>query len=128
MSKFGGIPVDRSKADLGAIKKTLKVLNDGKNLGIFPQGTREEVKDIDIETVKNGVTMFALRTGVPVLPMAIIRKPKAFRKNYIVVGELINPDMERNKDKEYAEEFTKTVVDSINELRHKGEQMLCKKK
>ena len=128
MGKFGGIPVDRTKADLGAIKKTLKVLNDGKNLGIFPQGTREEIKDIDVETVKNGVTMFALRTGVPVLPMAMIRKPKAFRKNLIVVGELIEPNMEKSKDKEYAEEFTKTVVDSINELRHKGEEMLCKKK
>ena len=60
--------------------------------------------------------------------MAIIRKPKAFRKNYIVVGDLIEPNMEKSKDKEYAEEFTKTVVDSINELRHKGEEILCKKK
>jgi len=128
MKKLGCIPVDRSKADLGAIKKTLAVLKDGKPLGIFPQGTRAEEGEIDVETVKNGVTMFSLRTNTPVLPMAIARKPKWFRKNYLVVGDLIFPDQEKTKDKSYAEEFTKKVVDEMNKLRLQGLEILNKKK
>ena len=126
--KFGCIPVDRSKADLGAIKKTLAILKDGKPLGIFPQGTRAEEGEIDVATIKEGVTMFALRTNTPVLPMAIARKPKWFRRNAIVVGELIYPDMERSKDKEYAEEFTKKVVEQMNILLVQGRQRFEKKK
>ena len=127
MRKLGGIPVDRSKADIGAIKKTLKVLKEGKNVGIFPQGTRKEEGEIDVATVKNGISMFSLRTGTPVLPMAIVRKPKIFRRNYIYLGEMIFPDMERSKDKEYAEEFTKIIVDKMNELLHNGREKLKRK-
>lgn len=128
MKQFGGIPIDRSKADLGAIKTTLKYLKEGKNLGIFPQGTRAEEGQIDENTIKEGVTMFSLRTGVPVLPVAIVRKPKKFRKNMIIVGELIYPDTEKVKDLEYKEEFTSTVVKQMNTLLQEGEKKLCKKK
>lgn len=127
VKKFGGIPVDRSKADLGAIKKTLKVLNEGKNLGIFPQATRRQETDIDVDTVKDGVAMFSLRTGVPVVPMALVRKPKIFRKNILMIGEFIYPDMERAKDKEYLIEYTAMIVNAINNLLANGRQMLEKK-
>ena len=52
--------------------------------------------------------------------MVILKKPKIFRHNKIVVGELIYPDMERAKDKEYSEEFTKLVVGKMNELLANG--------
>lgn len=126
MKAYGGISVDRSKADLGAIKRTLKLLNDGKTLGVFPQGHRQEEGDIDVDTVKNGVSLFSLRTGVPVLPMVILRRPKAFKKNYIIVGEPIFPDNERTKDKTYAEEFTRIIVDKMNELLHNGKERFLK--
>lgn len=128
LKRFGCIPVDREKADLGAIKKTLATLKDGKPLGIFPQGTRAEEGEIDVATVKDGVTMFALRTNTPVLPLAIARKPKWFRKNYILVGDMIYPDIEKSKDKEYAEEFTKNVVEQMNKLFNQGKELLNRKK
>ena len=128
LKKLGVIPVDRSKADLGAIKKTLKLLNTGKNVGIFPQGTRGQEGEIDVKTVKEGIALFALRTGVPVLPLAYARKPKIFRKNYLLVGEIIKPDMTRNKEPEYADEFTKQVVDAMNKLYIQGQSYLQKTK
>lgn len=128
MKKFGCIPIDRGSVDITAIKTTLKTLNSGKSVGIFPQGTRGEEGKIDENTVKDGVAMFSLRTGVPVLPMVVVRKPKVFRKNMIVVGELIFPDKERAKDKEYKDEFTKQIVTKLNELLDEGEKRLCKKK
>ena len=128
LKKLGCIKVDRSKPDITAIKTCLKTLNEGKNLGVFPQGTRGQEGDIDVATVKDGVAVFSLRTGKPVLPMALVRKPKIFRRNMLVVGELIYPDMERSKDKVYAEEFTALIVKQMNDLRHQGEELLYKKK
>lgn len=128
LKKYGAIPVDRNKVDITAIKTTLKLLKDGKNVGIFPQGTRGEEGKIDENTVKDGVAMFSLRTGVPVLPMVIVKKPKIFRRNLIMVGDLIFPDTEKAKDKDYKEEFTKNIITKLNELLDEGEKRLCKKK
>lgn len=116
LKKFDVIPVDRGKADIGAIKKVLTAINNKRHVCICPQGTRGEIGEIDENTVKDGISLFALRTGTPVLPMFILKKPKIFRHNTIVVGDLIYPDMERAKDKEYSEEFTKLVVTKMNEL------------
>ena len=116
LKKFDVIPVDRTKADLGAIKKVLSAINRKRHVCICPQGTRSKPGEIDENTVKEGISLFALRTGTPVLPTVIIKKPRLFRFNKIVVGELIYPDMTRAKDKEYSEEFAKLVVSKMNEL------------
>ncbi len=116
LKKFDVIPVDRTKADLGAIKKVLNAISRKRHVCVCPQGTRSKPGEIDESTVKDGISLFALRTGTPVLPMVIIKKPRIFRPNRIVVGDLIYPNMERAKDKEYSEEFTKLVVSKMNEL------------
>ena len=41
----GCIPVDRSVKDINATSKALEVLNDGHALGLFPEGTRNGLKD-----------------------------------------------------------------------------------
>ena len=41
----GCIPVDRSKKDEEATTAALEVLNDGEALGLFPEGTRNGLKD-----------------------------------------------------------------------------------
>lgn len=120
LKKFDVIPVDRSKADLGAIKKVFSAINRKRHVCICPQGTRAKAGEIDENTVKEGISLFALRTGTPVLPTVILKKPRLFRFNKIVVGELIYPDMTRAKDKEYSEEFTKLVVSKMNELLQNG--------
>ena len=91
-----------------------------RHVCVCPQGTRSKPGEIDENTVKDGISLFALRTGTPVLPMVILKKPKIFRFNKIIVGELIYPDMERARDKEYSEEFTKLVVSKMNELLASG--------
>ena len=116
LKKFDVIPVDRTKADLGAIKKVLGAINRKRHVCICPQGTRSKPGEIDENTVKDGIALFALRTGTPVLPTVILKKPKFLRFNKIIVGDLIYPDMSRAKDKEYSEEFTKLVVSKMNEL------------
>ena len=120
LRKFDVIPVDRTRADLGAIKKVFAAINKKRHVCVCPQGTRSKPGEIDASAVKDGIALFALRTGTPVLPMVIVKKPKLFRFNKIVVGDLIFPDMARAKDKEYSEEFTKMVIGKMNELLASG--------
>lgn len=67
----GGIhPVDRDAADLEAFRTALRILEAGQILAIFPEGTRS--RDGGLQQVREGVGMLALRSGAPVLPVAVI--------------------------------------------------------
>ncbi|MFJ6216100.1 lysophospholipid acyltransferase family protein [Streptomyces sp. NPDC092296] len=64
----GQIPVQRRSADRTAIGSALAVLADGGALGVFPEGTRG---DGDFATVQGGLAYLALRSGAPVVPVAV---------------------------------------------------------
>ena len=46
------------------------VLDDGRVLGTFPEGTRSPTGALQV--AREGVTLLALRTGAPILPIACI--------------------------------------------------------
>ena len=86
--KLGIIPVKRGGSDLAAIKASLKALNEGNRLLVFPEGTRvEEEGEV---AAKGGVAMLALRTGVPMIPVYCGGRHKFLRRTTIVFG---NPYM-----------------------------------
>lgn len=62
-------PVDRSKVDATAIKTAMKVLNDGYNLGLFPEGTRNRYGKVS--EFKPGAIKFALKKKLPIIPAYI---------------------------------------------------------
>ncbi len=78
ISGLGAYPVDRGGADVTAIKNTIKMLGEGKSIGIFPQGHREKGKTPREATLKNGAAMIAARAGVQVLPCYIRTKNNKF--------------------------------------------------
>lgn len=82
--KLGMIPVNRDTADLSAIKNSLRILNSGKVLGIFPEGTRKK-KDVPSK-VKPGLAMIAIKGKVPVIPVAIISNYRLFGKIKVKIG------------------------------------------
>jgi len=116
MRKFGGIPVDRNNPDPKAIKEVFSVIKKGKKVCIFPQGTRKPTPYVDGDSAKEGVAMFSIRTGTPVVPMAYTRKFKIFRRNKLLIGEPLYPDVDRKKDKAYVSEFADLIVSKMNEL------------
>ncbi len=63
------VPVTRSGVDTASVKAALRHLHDGKVLGIFPQGRIQS--PAEPPTVREGVGMLALRSGVPVIPACI---------------------------------------------------------
>ncbi len=66
---IGQIEVDRSSADRAAIQRALAVLEGGGVLGIFPEGTRGEG---DFASLRSGLAYFAVRSGAPVVPVAVL--------------------------------------------------------
>ncbi|MBD5161037.1 MAG: 1-acyl-sn-glycerol-3-phosphate acyltransferase [Oscillibacter sp.] len=85
LRKLGIFPVKRGGNDLTAMKTAIKVLSGGNRLLVFPEGTRVEERG-DVEA-KGGVTMLAVRTGVPMIPIYCGEKHKFLRKTTIVFGE-----------------------------------------
>lgn len=92
---LGAFPVDRSRADLTAIKTALQAVKDGNKLIIFPQGTRGAGED----EAKDGAAMLALKTKAPIVPVYITEKKKKHGRVYVIVGKPFQPDP---KSKDYA--------------------------
>ncbi|MBR4874677.1 MAG: 1-acyl-sn-glycerol-3-phosphate acyltransferase [Clostridia bacterium] len=90
----GTIPVDRGKADIGAIKSALKTLKDGHVFTIFPSGTR--VKDGEADA-KSGVALIASKSGAPVVPCKISGGYKLFRRVTVRFGEKMYFESENKK-------------------------------
>ncbi len=64
-----GMFIDRYNADIGAIRATLRRLNQGQILTITPEGTRS--KSGNLIPAKPGGIYLAWKAGVPILPVAI---------------------------------------------------------
>lgn len=70
VAAHGGVhPVDRSTADLEAFRLARRILDEGHILMVFPEGTRSP--DGALQEAKDGVAMLALRTGAPIVPIAM---------------------------------------------------------
>ena len=71
-SGAGQVPIDRSSASAAedAIQTGLRILHEGKVLGIYPEGTRSP--DGRLFRGKTGVARMTLETGAPVIPVAMI--------------------------------------------------------
>lgn len=86
ISGLGAYPVDRGKTDVAAIRASLRVLKEGKAIGIFPEGTRNLHGDAPVHT---GVALLASLAGAPVLP-AFVRggdRAKRLGKLSVAFGE-----------------------------------------
>jgi 1-acyl-sn-glycerol-3-phosphate acyltransferase len=69
LRSIGQIGIDRDSADRTAVSTALGVLERGGVLGIFPEGTRGNG---DFAELRGGLAYFALRSGAPVLPVAVL--------------------------------------------------------
>ena len=90
---LGAFPVDRKGNDVGAIKKAIGMLKEGKCVGLFPQGTRRKGVDPRTTEVKNGAAMLAVKGEVQVLPCYIKMKKNKwapFRRVDVYIGEPIS--------------------------------------
>jgi 1-acyl-sn-glycerol-3-phosphate acyltransferase len=72
----GQVPIDRTSASAAedAIQAGLRILRQGKLLGIYPEGTRSP--DGRLYRGKTGIARTAIETGAPVVPLAVHYRPR----------------------------------------------------
>ena len=113
-------PVKRGAADKTAIKTAVKILKDGKCLGIFPEGTRSKTGKLG--KAEPGVSLIAAMTKAPIIPAAIINTEKIFSKEKffprlaVVYGTPLK-FTGSTKDKEALAEFAQSIMKEIAKLK-----------
>lgn len=118
---LGAFPIDRGGNDVGAIRNAVSIVEEGKSMGIFPQGHRYPGEDPRETKVKNGAALIATRAGAPVVPVYIwhkARKGGLFRKTYVLIGDKI-PFEELGYDKQESGAYariTKLIFDKVCDL------------
>lgn len=114
-------PVKRGAADRKAIRQALQVLEEGRVLGIFPEGARKKV--LPDAQVHSGVALLALKSGAPVIPVACMGTDKDFplgwfRPLLVKVGDPIDLDKYRGQkiSSSVLEEVSEAIMQEINSL------------
>lgn len=122
------VPVRRGEVDLNSAKSVLRLLRENKIVGLFPEGTRNPNVDC-LQQFHTGAAMFAIKTQSPIRPFYIWEKTKAFRKNYILVGEEFTLEQFYDKPltKDALIEATEIIRKKVDCLRVKLNDMLEKK-
>ena len=116
------IRVDRNNKDKSeSVKEVVKFLEEGKVVGIFPEGTRSV--DGEIHNFYNGAVRIALKTRFPIIPVGIKgtykimsrfdKFPKFDRKCDIEFGELINYDVKKDVGNVNIDELTSKLRERI---------------
>ncbi len=118
LMKAGAFPVSREGADFAAVKKAYQLLEDGKIIGMFPEGTRSNQKEV--RKAYNGAAMIAVRSRAPVLPIAISGPYRLFRPILVNIGKpFVLPALahvSRTEKKKKLNDISIQIMNSIHEL------------
>lgn len=117
---WGAFPIARGKGDMDAIQTSFEKLESGRNLLIFPEGTRSH--DGKVGRGKTGVALIAAVAQCPVVPVGINFEGKLkFRKKIVVrFGKPISPEQLKvtTPGPKELKLLRTTIMDSITELVH----------
>lgn len=130
LKKMGAIKIDREIADVSAIKEAFKVLKNNKKLVIFPEGTRNKTEELNLQQVKHGAAMIAIKTKTPIVPLWIFNRPKAFRKTKILIGKPYELDefYGQKLSDEVLEKASAKVAEKLNETKEQAQKLFNKKR
>ncbi|NQT91069.1 MAG: 1-acyl-sn-glycerol-3-phosphate acyltransferase [Candidatus Omnitrophica bacterium] len=124
------IELDREGIDRGALRRARSVLQKGRGLLLFPEGTRRI--DGRLGEPKAGVALFAFGGDFPVIPIFITGTEKAMppkqhfvkpSKVKMTIGEsLTAPKItDKSMKKSIYQDFTKRIMQEIAKLQEKEE-------
>ncbi len=121
---LGAFPVRRGEPDRKALRHASNVLEEGRVLVMFPEGTRSP--DGRLQTAEPGSALLALRTGSPILPIALIGAhrvlPKGSRRLTFVpvqirIGPALTvPRIEGRIESEILEQWGERIISAIGKL------------
>jgi 1-acyl-sn-glycerol-3-phosphate acyltransferase len=123
---FGAFPVSRGRADLSALRAATEHLDNGALLVMFPEGTRSRTGGM--RQGHPGTGIIAMRTGVPIVPVAItgsekigwpwlFLKPLSIPHIKVVIGKPFQLP-------EYEKTTTESAMDATNVIMRKIAELL----
>jgi 1-acyl-sn-glycerol-3-phosphate acyltransferase len=82
----GYVPIvrERSRAASRSLGEIRRVLESGRSVWIFPEGTR--TRRAELGRFKRGAFLVALETGVPILPVTLVHSDRIFVRPLVVGG------------------------------------------
>ena len=78
--RIGAFPINRGARDTAAIAYSVKLLREGRVLGMFPEGTRN--RGNPLRRGKSGAVRIALEANAPVVPVVVLGVPHLHRHWY----------------------------------------------
>ena len=90
---LGGFPISRGKGDLETVDKVVEAVKSGRDLIIFPEGTRSKTGEMG--PLKSGAFLIAARAGAQVVPCRVLYqsgKPRLFAKVRMVIGKPLSAE------------------------------------
>ncbi len=119
---LGAVKLDRGGSDIGAIRKSLELLEGGDMVALFPQGHRYPGVDPSNTPIKNGAGLLAYRSGCDILPVFIKVKNNKyglFRRVKVIYGRPI-PNSELGFTRGGSEEYARATERIYKEIMSLG--------
>jgi 1-acyl-sn-glycerol-3-phosphate acyltransferase len=118
---YGFISTNRKKVAPSTIKRSIKAIERGEIIGLFPEGAATEKQ---LRPPKKGAIYFAIKTNVPILPVSIIGLENVSKNWFrgirprikIKIGKAYKIDLAGKNGKD----------DRENQIISLGEDMMCR--
>ena len=107
---YGGIPIDRENPDMQSLISAIRVLKDNHKLVIFPEGTRNKSGTTELQPIKGGAIVLAVKAKSPIVPVMMNRKLGLFKKTHIIVGKPFE------LDKFYGVKLTDDIINEMGQI------------
>lgn len=122
IKSLGAFPIKRGDGDTEAIRMAISLLEEGRVVLVFPEGTRGD--GVTIGPISRGVALLAKKTGAPVVPAGVVGTHKIMPKGTsrvrrspvrIVFGEPFTYDQVATgaNEKENRELFAQRLQDDL---------------
>lgn len=107
---MGIIPVDRSKKDPKSLQTAIQYLNEGRVIGIFPEGTINRTEEVTMP-FKFGAVKMSADTSSVIVPFVIKGKYQLFHKKIQI--EFLKPRKPSSNLEKANEELRQCISDKL---------------
>ena len=119
IKRLKAFPVKRGGGNRNALKAAQQILQEGKVIGIFPEGTRSRTGHL--QPFKAGAAVLAQRTGSPIVPVGLINTRNVLRKGWfrsfaVNIGPPIFVEKRDIIETEQVEALTKILEIKVRQL------------
>lgn len=115
---WGAFPVNRGGADRDALEMALRLLKEGKIVGIFVEGGRNKSNGASMLTPQPGAAMLALKANVPIIPVAL--KGTSGKGSFHRMGAAVGPalHMPENEERNHKALYQEMGLEIVQEIAH----------